>query len=51
MSREVYVNKEQDQAFISVHLQADQFCKSFTTHLRSLNSKDLLLAILAYVEH
>ena len=30
--------RTEDQAFISLHLQADQFCKSFNTNIRSLNS-------------
>ena len=30
--------RTEDQAFISLHLQAYQFCKSFTTHVCSLNS-------------
>ena len=30
--------RTEDQAFISMHLQADQFCKSFTTNVPSLNS-------------
>ena len=30
--------RTEEQAFISRHLQADQFCKSFTTHAHSLNS-------------
>ena len=30
-----------DQAFISLHLQADQFRKSFNTHVVSLNSYGL----------
>ena len=30
--------RTEDQAFISLHLQADQFRKSFNTHAVSLNS-------------
>ena len=30
--------KTEDQAFISLHVQADQFRKSFNTHVVSLNS-------------
>ena len=30
--------RTEDQAFISLHLQADQFRKSFNTHVVSLNS-------------
>ena len=32
ISTEVYVDKKEDQAFISLHLQVDQFRKSFNTH-------------------
>ena len=30
--------RTEDQAFISLRLQADQFYKNFTTHIRYLNS-------------
>ena len=30
--------RTEDQAFISLQLQADQFRKSFNTHVASLNS-------------
>ena len=30
--------RAEDQAFISLHLQVDQFRKSFNTHAVSLNS-------------
>ena len=30
--------RTEDQAFISLHLQADQFRKSFNTHVVYLNS-------------
>ena len=30
--------RTEDQAFISMHLQADQFRKSFNTHVVFLNS-------------
>ena len=43
--------RTEDQAFISLYWQVDQFCKSFTTHVRSLNNWDLLLAVLAYMQH
>ena len=39
--------RTEDQAFISLHLQADQFCKSFTTHIHSFNRQDWLLAVFA----
>ena len=35
--------RTEDQAFISLPLQKDQFRKSFTNHVVSLNSYDLLL--------
>ena len=37
-SRDLRQQRIEDQAFISLHLQADQICKSFTTQARSLNS-------------
>ena len=41
----------EDQVFISLHLKADQFRKTFTIHVVSLNIQDLLLAVLAYMQH
>ena len=35
---EVFIDKEQNQAPISLHLQADRFHEGFTTHVVSLNS-------------
>ena len=39
------------QVFISLHLQADQFRKTFNIHVVPLNIQDLLLAVLAYMQH
>ena len=36
--RGLHRQRTEDQASISLHLQVDQFCKSFTTHIISLNS-------------
>ena len=47
--------RTEDQAFMSLHLQADQFHKSFNTHITFLSSWDLFLAVLlvvlAYIQH
>ena len=43
--------RTEDQAFVSLRLQTDQFCKRFTTQTRSLSSQDFLLAVLAYIQH
>ena len=42
--------KKQIQIFISLPLQASQFCKSFPTHIVSLNSEDLLFTVLVYMQ-
>ena len=34
----LHQQRTEDQAFISLHLQVDQFCKSFNTHVVYLNS-------------
>ena len=43
--------RTEDQAFISLHLQTDQIRKSFNTNVFSLNSKDLSLPVLEYMQH
>ena len=43
--------RTENQAFTSLHLQADQFHKSFSTKVVSLNSYDLLLTVLVYMQH
>ena len=50
-SKEVYANKAwKIKCFISLHLQEDQQCKSFCTQAASLNSCDLFLAVLVYMQ-
>ena len=39
-----------NQACISLHFQADQFCKGFTTPIVSLNTYNLLLAFWVYMQ-
>ena len=42
--------RTEHQTYIPLHLQVDQFCKSFTTHVVSLNNLDLLLIALMYMQ-
>ena len=42
--------RTQNQGYTSPHLQVDQLRKSFTTHIVSLNSYDLLLVVLVYMQ-
>ena len=46
-SVEVYAK---NQVYISLHLQADQQRKSFTAQVVSLNSCDLFLAVLLFMQ-
>ena len=43
--------RTENQACISFHLQADQFRKSFTTHVVSLHSQNLLLAVSVHMQN
>ena len=46
------LTKTENQVFISLHLQASQFCNIFTTHVVFFYSfiKDLLLTVLVYMQ-
>ena len=49
-SMEVCQQSTENQVYISLHLQTDQQHKSFTTPVVSLNSSDLFLAVLLYMQ-
>ena len=50
MCRSICQQNTENQVCISLHLQADQQCKRFTAQVVYLNSRDLFLAVLVYMQ-